>query len=388
MAIRSTDRGDAGSRSVRWGAAGAVGLILSAALAAQAPQVGPGDPGARAAARARALQEETDRLAKQESTLLGELRKLEIERQLKTTELSAAQTRRATVAAEAEAAAARARALEQAVAAERPEIARRLTRVYTMGRGGFWRLLLDVDSLRAMGRAYRTAAALGEIDRKRVLDHQRKVEALAVQRAQLATALQEITALEAAARRARDGVVKAVASRTALVASIDARRDLNAQLIGELRAAQERLQSSVSQLAGGPAVVLPLKAFKGALPWPAAGPVTIPFGRPSGAAGATGRNGIDLGVAEGQPALAVHEGTVAYADAFTGYGLLVIVEHGTETFSLYGYLDELAVRKGDKVAARQAVGRTGQDPAGKPALYFELRVDGRAVDPLQWMVRR
>lgn len=385
MAGRCSEHGT-GGRLLASGAALLAVAGISATLLAQPPA--PRDPAARAAARVRALQQETDALARQETTLLGELRKLELERQIKAEALTEAETRRAGTQIQADAAAARAAALEATVAVERPEIEHRLTRVYKMGRAGFWRLLLDVDSLRAVGRAYRTAAALSEIDRARVQAHQRTVAELGAEQARLSASLADLSRIEQDARQARSGIDKAVASRSALVASIDARRDLNAQLIGELQAAQERLQSSVSQLAGGPSVVLPLKAFKGALPWPAAGPVTTGFGRSSGAAGPTGRNGIDLAVPLAQPVLAVHEGTVAYAAPFTGYGLLVIVEHGPETFSLYGNLAELAVAQGDAVAARQAVGRTGPDPAGKPSLYFELRVDGRAVDPLQWLIRR
>jgi septal ring factor EnvC (AmiA/AmiB activator) len=82
---------------------------------------------------------------------------------------------------------------------------------------------------------------------------------------------------------------------------------------------------------------------------------------------------------------AVHEGTVAFADLFTGYGTLVIVEHGGGAFSLYGYLDKAQVARGQRVEAGTAVGVSGRNPSGNPALYFELRIDGRPVDPLQWL---
>jgi septal ring factor EnvC (AmiA/AmiB activator) len=86
--------------------------------------------------------------------------------------------------------------------------------------------------------------------------------------------------------------------------------------------------------------------------------------------------------------VAVYEGVVAYADAFTGFGNLVIVDHGSQTFSLYGNLAGIEVRKGARVQAGQAVGSVGLSPAGPAGLYFELRVDGQAVDPLQWLKKR
>ena len=53
---------------------------------------------------------------------------------------------------------------------QRPDVEARLVQIYKLGRAGYWRLLLDVRSLREVGRAYRTAAALGRIDRDRVED--------------------------------------------------------------------------------------------------------------------------------------------------------------------------------------------------------------------------
>jgi septal ring factor EnvC (AmiA/AmiB activator) len=173
------------------------------------------------------------------------------------------------------------------------------------------------------------------------------------------------------------------------VSSIDARRDLNAQLTGELEAAQQRLQGTVNQLGKSPAVMLPLRPFRGALSWPAQGIVTGRFGRQtSGRFGTSiARSGIEISLAEGLPVRAVHEGTVAYADQFTGYGNLVIVDHGDSAYSLYGYLGSLDVARGASVSPQTALGMSGRDPSGNPALYFELRIDGKPVDPLQWLKR-
>ena len=82
---------------------------------------------------------------------------------------------------------------------------------------------------------------------------------------------------------------------------------------------------------------------------------------------------------------AVHGGTIGYADAFTGFGNLVIVEHGGNNFSVYGYLSSIAVARGDSVETGAELGHVGLAPAGPPALYFEMRIDGKSVDPLQWL---
>ena len=88
---------------------------------------------------------------------------------------------------------------------------------------------------------------------------------------------------------------------------------------------------------------------------------------------------------EGRAVNAVHEGVVSFSGPFTGYGQVVIVDHGDNTQTLYGHLGTAAVNKGDRVTPQARVGVAGRNPAGNPALYFELRVDGKAVDPLQWL---
>jgi murein hydrolase activator len=166
---------------------------------------------------------------------------------------------------------------------------------------------------------------------------------------------------------------------------------LTAQLPGELQDAQQKLQATLAAVAAGrPATApnLPLRPFQGTLPWPAEGVVSSRFGRqPSNSPGLPVRNGIELSLPEGQPIHAVHSGTVAYADLFSGYANLVIVEHADGAYSLYGHLASASVKKGDRVEAGMTVGTAGRNPAGNPSTYFELRVDGRPVDPLQWLKR-
>lgn len=370
-------------------------LAVGAALAAQAPARQDRSridaASRRAADRLKALQKEADDLVAREQTLLNDLRKLEVERQIRVEQLAqierdAGQTKRQLADTTK-----RAEDLKRTADAQRPDVEMRLAQLYKMGRAGYWRLLLDVDDLRSMGRAYRTAAAMASIDRARVQAHQQTLEALARERSALEARGRELAALQQKAVQARTAIERAVAARTTLVESIDARRDLNAQLAGELQNAQQRLQASVSQLGGGrPAVALPIRPFQGDLPWPARGTVARRFGRQASSRFGTAivRNGMELKVPAGQPVRAVHEGTVAFADQFTGYGNLVILEHGDQSYSLYGYLESLEVARGDRIDAQTLLGTSGLDPSGNPSLYFELRIDGAVVDPLQWLKRQ
>ena len=139
---------------------------------------GQADPARRLADRQRALEREAADLERQEKTLLTDLRKLEIERQLKTDELTGIERDLKTTRDQLATATARAKELRALADAAQPDIEDRLVRLYKMGRVGYWRLLLDVDDVRQMGRAYRTASALNRLDRERIQKHRATLKAL------------------------------------------------------------------------------------------------------------------------------------------------------------------------------------------------------------------
>lgn len=375
-----------------WGLRLGTGVLVAVAvatvtLAAQSPA---DEARARAAARIRSLQAEADRLAAQARTVFGDLRRLELEREIARQEVVRADADVARVTTAQQQAAARLKAVEATRIAQTPGVNERLVELSKRGRGGYVQLLLASDDVRALGRLSRGVAAVAELDRVRLEAHRRT---LAAERAALAAVDKERAAVEASqreARRARGTLEAAVAARNRLIDSIDRQRDLAAQYVGELQAAQVQIERTIA--AAGEAsssVALPFRPFRGVLPWPVTGPVVSRFGRSTSGRFGTAivRNGIDVGAPEGSGARAVHEGTVAFAAPFTGFGVLVIVDHGGAAFTLYGHLSEATVTEGATVKAGEVVGRVGLAPAGDAALYFEVRIDGRPVDPLQWLAR-
>jgi septal ring factor EnvC (AmiA/AmiB activator) len=226
------------------------------------------------------------------------------------------------------------------------------------------------------------------MDADRVVTRQKTLAELKRTRAALEQRGRRLGTLKAEAERAQTAVERAAASRGTLIRDIDNRRDLNAQLVGELQAAQQKLQAALRDLSASASaaepVTLPLRPFRGDLDWPVSGTLARP-NRPTGASAA---NAIAIAAPEGSPVSAIHDGVVAFADTFGGFGNLVIVDHGSQNFSLYGDLLEMSVKKGARVERGQVIGTLGTAPAGPPQLYFELRIDGQSVDPLQWLKKR
>lgn len=370
----------------------AVALVFAGvALAAQADRARTESASRRATERLQALQREADRLASDERTILNDLRKLDVERQIKAEDLRAISQEAGDVSAELTAATERIAALEKQDLDQRPELRARLVEIYKLGRARYLRLLLSTSDVRQIGRASRMVGALAQADRDRVAAHRTTLDSLKTARRELETRDEQLQSLRAEAERAERSLADAARARSDLIRGIDRQRDLNAQLAGELMSAQQKLQAQLRDLANGVAVAepapLPIRSFRGALDWPAPGPVRRRFGRGSGPRSAES-NGIEIASSEGSAVQAVHEGTVAFADPFSGFGNLVILDHGGQTFSVYGDLLDMAVKRGAKVERGQAVGSVGTSPTGPAGLYFEIRVDGKPVDPLEWLKKR
>ena len=131
-------------------------------------------------------------------------------------------------------------------------------------------------------------------------------------------------------------------------------------------------------------------------PLPPAGPAPTGWGWPSngiliGKFSSNGslNKGIDIAGDLGQPVLAASDGTVVYAGSgLRGYGELVIIKHSDTYVSAYGHNRRLLVREGQQVKVGQTIAEMGSTGTDRVKLHFEIRRQGKPVDPLQFLPRR
>jgi len=256
---------------------------------------------------------------------------------------------------------------------------------------GYDRLLFSLEDARTFDRAARVVTVLARRDREQL---ERFTRLRAARAADVARLQRERDTLDMLTQRLA-GEEAALAENAGiqqrLLADVRERRDLNAQLVRELAVARDRLEQSMAELTGERGATVAVAAGgrlrAGTMTWPVPGRVEARFGRqPSSRFGTmVNRNGIDIGADPGSPVKVVQAGTVAYADAFAGFGRVVIVDHGGRFYTLYGHLASVDVSKGATVQAGDEIGTVGMAPTGTPSLYFEVRIDGRPADPVQWL---
>lgn len=228
------------------------------------------------------------------------------------------------------------------------------------------------------------------------------LEAIAVQDRELFARVEALQSEVAARKRRQDEVVDQV--RTLQVRQVGEQRSLEGarnekqRYLGELRVQQAELRKQYDELdresdriaarirayqarrTPGPPLV-----FRGGFSRPVAGRITSGFGYRMHPILRERRfhAGVDFGAPSGTPISAAAAGVVIEAGYVRGYGNVAIVDHGSGVSTLYGHCSRLFVRAGQRVARGEriaAVGSTGLSTG--PHLHFEVRVNGRPVNPI------
>lgn len=143
------------------------------------------------------------------------------------------------------------------------------------------------------------------------------------------------------------------------------------------------LSPPVAHVPSKPPVVVPASPVNAPLQWrwPTEGTVMHAYSEEDVA-----YKGIDIGGKLGQPIRASAAGRVVYAgNGLLNYGNLVIIKHNDNYLSAYGYNRRLRVKEGDEVAAGQYIADMGSKGNGDALLHFQIRFDGRPVNPLRYL---
>lgn len=274
----------------------------------------------------------------------------------------------------------------------RDRLAGYLRAAYRGGRHGFLRQLFGHEDPAAVQRAL---TYLGYLHRAR----RDLMAELKADRRRLAGVMNELRTRRDEARRLEE---RLAAQKTELDRRLDERQRLLDRLaararhqqerLGEIRADQKALRRVIDRLSQlreqGLLVEVddqPMADLKGRLPLPLAEPeILARFGDPRQQQALRWR-GLLLGAEPGADVHAVFRGRVAYAERLRGYGLLTIIDHGDGLLSLYAHNRVLYKEVGEWVETGEVVASVGNTGGSRhTATYFEIRRDGRPVDPMQW----
>ena len=271
---------------------------------------------------------------------------------------------------------------------------RRVVEIYKRGPLYTFEVLLTAESFGQLLARYKYLRLLTDRDKKLIDRVQRLRDDTRRQRANLVMFQQqiEIARQEKAEEEQRLRALEQQRGRS-LAAVRRQTRQLE-QRLASMKRDEARLNNVIASLesarrrGGAPVTTSTLRtADLGNLDWPVQGNILYSFGRVVNPNNTTTRwNGIGIATTAGSPVASVSAGQVVVAEPFGTYGLTVIVQHGGGDYSVYGSLGRLAVQKGARVSKGETIGFVGSaDPDLPPHLHFEIRPNGRAVDPLEWL---
>ncbi len=372
-------------------------------------------PGGQAVAREPATAGQTkedlarvrDRIRNLEKqTRADQARRQVLDRELRAAETAAASARAALNETRRELAAAerRLQELERAVAdtranldRERAALAGQLRLAHVTGGRERVRALFNQEDPAAIGRRLTWLGYLAR-SRSALLDSiRRSLEALEQDLAAVAEQKSALVALEARRREQLAALEGSRQDRSAVMAKLAAQVKGKNRQLADARtqaASLERVLRELERAARSrppppaPAPGKPAPPVKGKPlgkgQWPVAGQLLADFGQPR-AGGQLRWDGMLIAAPAGTEVRTVRAGEVVYADWLPGLGLLLVLDHGGGYLSLYGHNQDLARKVGDRVAAGDLVARVG-DTGGqaRPALYYEVRRNGRPMNPRQW----
>ncbi|MDQ6894744.1 MAG: peptidoglycan DD-metalloendopeptidase family protein [Acidobacteriota bacterium] len=334
---------------------------------------------AESAKNAASLAEEIKRLdwkleiAREESKLLA-ARRVEL-----TKALAATRAERETAAASA--------------GKSRGALVSRARVLQRFGRFGYFRVLLEAKDARGFLQSLERLDELARRDGRLLASHRTAERRLEDDLAREEAIKTELDSIWTRSRREVAAMASLRSARETLLArerKTAASGQVEVHALSDKAARLERLLDTLSRQSNGETADAAggIRPWKGVLDWPAKGAVMETFGRhrhPKFDAW-TVSNGVALSTSAGTPVRAVYAGKTVYAQWLAEYGNLVILDHGDGIFTLYAWLQSVAVGTGSVIAAGTQVGTAGTGPGrDEPGVYFEVRDRQKASDPIAWL---
>lgn len=277
---------------------------------------------------------------------------------------------------------------------QRTALGGQIRTAYAIGRQEYLKLLLNQQKPTEMGR---TLVLYDYLNRARI-ESIAKIDAKVLQLALLQEKINKQTVKLKSTRQKRLKKKRSLETNQQQRASvlnelnkkIRTRKQKLAQAKTDAQQLEDLMQGLRRALADVPKNAGVRKTFrsqKGRYRLPVKGRISSRYGSKRGKTGLRWQ-GVTISAKQGATVRSISHGRVAFADWLRGFGLMVIVDHSDGYMSLYGHNDSLYVETGDWIEAGEEIASVGRSGGRKkPALYFEIRHNGKPTNPLRWVKR-
>lgn len=292
---------------------------------------------------------------------------------------------------------------------KKSEIARRVSSLYKAGEMGSIRIFFSSGSIPQAFENQRYMKSVIENDKRLFLDYQSRLQQLKQLRESLEREAAKKELLSKKIKVRKNEIEAEKVRKAELLLKVREERKGHQLSLKELQANAHRLQSMVEKLearsrksyspSGEKKKLIPdthpqppvadkgFGAQRGRLSLPVSGEIVSRFGKHKHAEfnSFTFNNGITLSAPLNADIRAAYDGEVIFADKFKGYGNMLIIDHGGGYFTLYAHASAITKKVGTQVRKGESVAKVGDtDSPNGAQLYFEIRYQGKPVDPGPW----
>lgn len=335
---------------------------------------------------------------RQEGSILQALNQIESSLEAKRRDLRAANNNLNTITQEVERLEVEQERIKTSMQQREGLLQKRAVALYRWYRGGSPLVLLNGDTtLGTYLQRQRYLQTTLTYDRDLVAKLGAEVKTSEAVRANLTQRKTELDERRQTLAKAQEAVQEEAEKKKEILASLKQEKESRVRALKELEVAAARLQKMVDDLTREASIRPPevppgggLSVLRGRLDWPVRGELKREFGKSKHREFATDvfRNGIDIDAHIGDEIRAVERGRIVFADRMAGYGKMIIVDHGERYYTIYAHLAEFTKKNGDTVRRGEPIGLVGDsDSLTGAGLYFEMRKDGRSIDPMPWFRR-
>ncbi|MBI3992674.1 MAG: peptidoglycan DD-metalloendopeptidase family protein [Candidatus Lambdaproteobacteria bacterium] len=283
--------------------------------------------------------------------------------------------------------------LDADIAANRARMTQRLARLYRFSKAREHASLFALARYKTFFKDSAYLSLLKRRDEAAVAEHVRLKAEVQEKRRAVQDNLAELARLRQSLLDEMDTLRERETALKASLQELRGNQGIYNAYLADLQGVLERMETAIAGLeqrsreaALGEAVEDP-ETLRGKLPPPVAGQVVAKFGRRDPRYSLEKfQRGMVIRTGEEAAVTAVAPGRVVHAGPFRGYQELVVLDHGKGLFTVYGHLTELRVQRDARVAAGARLGTATYQPIdGGYSVYFELRLNGKPDDPLNWL---
>jgi len=272
------------------------------------------------------------------------------------------------------------------------ELANQIMAAYRLGRESRLKLILNQDSPATLSRTLAYYDYFSRSQARQIQELRQVLQTLDQMQAKINTELSGLDVVQRNQQVALDDIKKQREERQVITDSLSSRIDADKARLTELQQNRKDLEALLETLSDALADITAdlgkrrgPKELKGKLPMPVKGPVKFAYGQVRSVG--LSWQGWLISAASGSEVNNIAYGRVAFSDWLRGYGLLMIIDHGDGFMSLYGNNESLLHEVGDWIEPGAAISTVGSSSQSGAGLYFEIRKNGKALDPAAWLKR-